>query len=58
MVEDGTVIGLLTMGAVLKAYGRQQEAHAEDEASILLHRRRLKVLVQGKQLYRKVMRRK
>ncbi len=58
VVEDGTVIGLLTMGAVLKAYGRQQEAHAEDEASILLHRRRLKVLVQGKQLYRKVMRRK
>lgn len=57
VVEDGTVIGLLTMGAVLKAYGRQQEAHTEDEASILLHRRRLKVMVQGKQLFRKVMRR-
>lgn len=57
VVEDGTVIGLVTMNAVLKAYGRQQAAHIEDEASILLHRRRLKVMVQGKQLYRKVMRR-
>lgn len=57
VVEDGTVIGLITMDAVLKAYGRQQAAHIEDDASILLHRRRMKVMVQGKQLFRMVMRR-
>lgn len=56
VVEDGTVIGQLTMAAVLKAYRSQQDVHTENEASILLHRRRLKVMVQGKQLYRKVVR--
>jgi CIC family chloride channel protein len=52
VTEDGTVVGLLTAAALLKAYGNRMDDHAEDAASILLHRRRLKVLVQGKQLYR------
>ena len=56
-VEDGTVVGLLSLAAVLKTYGDRMEDHTEHDASILLHRRRLKVMVQGKQLFRKVMRR-
>jgi len=54
VVDDGTVLGLLTIGDVLKAYGERMSDHAEDEASILLRRRRLKVMVQGKQLFHKV----
>lgn len=54
VVEDGTVVGLLTLADVLKVYGKHQEIHTEHDASILLHRRRLKVMAQGKQLYRKV----
>lgn len=57
VVEDGTVVGLLSLGMVLKAYGSRLEDYTEHDASILLHRRRLKVMVQGKQLFRKVMRR-
>ncbi len=57
VVEDGTVVGLLSLAAVLKTYGDRIEDHTEDNASILLHRRRLKVMVQGKQLFRKVVRR-
>lgn len=57
VVEDGTVVGLLSLAAVLKTYGDRMEDHTEHDASILLHRRRLKVMVQGKQLFRKVMRR-
>jgi len=45
------------LAAVLKTYGDRMEDHTEHDASILLHRRRLKVMVQGKQLFRKVMRR-
>jgi CBS domain-containing protein len=55
VVDDGTVVGLLTIGDVLKAYGERMSDHTEDEASILLRRRRLKVLVQGKQLFHKVV---
>lgn len=55
VVEDHTVIGLLTLPNVLRAYRKHQEAHVEHDASILLHRRRLKVMVQGKQLFRKVL---
>lgn len=57
VTEDGTVVGLLTAAALLKAYGHRLGEHAEDAASILLNRRRLKVLVQGKQLYRRLLRR-
>lgn len=57
VVEDGVVIGLLTSEALLRAYGHRMDEHAENEASILLHRRRLKVMAQGKQLFRSVMRR-
>jgi H+/Cl- antiporter ClcA len=57
VVEDGTVVGLLSLAVVLKTYGDRIEDHTEHDASILLHRRRLKVMVQGKQLFRKVMRR-
>jgi H+/Cl- antiporter ClcA len=55
VVDDGTVVGLLTIADVLKAYGERMQDHAEDEASILLRRRRLKVMAQGKHLYRKVV---
>ncbi|MCB0771868.1 MAG: hypothetical protein KDB93_00665, partial [Flavobacteriales bacterium] len=58
VVEDHTVIGLLTLPNVLRAYRKRQEANMEHDASILLHRRRLKVMVQGKQLFRKVLLRK
>jgi H+/Cl- antiporter ClcA len=56
--EDGTVVGLLSQDAVLKVYGSRMENYTEHDASILLHRRRLKVMVQGKQLFRKVLLRK
>ena len=55
MVEDGTVVGMVSLGDVMKVYGERLEEHTEHEASILLHRRRLKVMAQGKQLYRKVV---
>ncbi len=55
VVEEGTVVGLLTLADVLKVYGRHQQIHTEHDASILLHRRRLKVMAQGKQLFRKVV---
>jgi H+/Cl- antiporter ClcA len=55
VVEDGTVVGLLSLGMVLRTYGNRLDDYTEHEASILLHRRRLKVMVQGKQLFRKVM---
>ena len=56
VVEDGTVVGLLTSAAILMAYGHRLDDRAEDDASILLHRRRLKVMAQSKQLYRKLLR--
>lgn len=55
VVEDGTVVGLLGLGAVLKIYGDRMEDYTEHDASILLHRRRLKVMAQGKHLFRKVI---
>ncbi len=56
VVEDGTVVGLLTWAAVLDVFGNRMMDHKEHGASILLHRRRLKVLVQGKRLYRRMLR--
>lgn len=56
VVEDGTVVGLLTSAALLQAYGHRMDEHAENDASILLHRRRLKVMAQSKQLYRMLLR--
>lgn len=56
VVEDGTVVGLLTSATLLKAYGHRMDEQAENEASILLGRRRLKVMAQSKQLYRKLLR--
>ena len=56
VVEDGTVVGLLTSAGILKAYGHRMDERSEDDASILLHRRRLKVMAQSKQLYRKLLR--
>ncbi len=58
VVEDNTVIGLLTMPDLLRAYRKHLEANVEHDASILLHRRRLKVMAQGKQFFRKVLLRK
>lgn len=55
VVEDGTVVGLLSLGAVLKVYGDRMQDHTEHDASILLHRRRLKVMAQGKHLFRKMV---
>lgn len=55
VVEDGTVVGLVSLGDVMKVYGGRMEEHTENDASILLRRRRLKVMAQGKQLYRKVV---
>lgn len=55
VTELGTVVGLLTFSEVLKAYGQRFDDDEEVEAHILLKRRRLKVMAQGKHLYGKVM---
>ena len=55
VVAEGTVVGLITHTDLLKAYGSRIDEHEQGDAVIILKRRRLKVMAQGKRMFEKVV---
>lgn len=53
--NDGAVVGLVSHADILKAYGSRIDEHEQGDAVIILKRRRLKVMAQGKLIFEKVV---
>ncbi len=56
VIDDGNkVVGLLTYSEVLRAYDQNMNEHREDDAPIVLKRRRLKMLVRSRRLLQRMI---